>query len=140
MHNILVEKRENVVSLCKDSGEGPCLSRGGGMINVCHRLRVLAKPGATEGATSVPVKPPGIIVKLVRRVNAKGLLQERKVKRNLNILNTNDLGMTLRAAEVVYLNKCLAPGRCRLFNTEQQAKKDKGYTYIWIREGGGGYF
>ncbi|XP_046688588.1 uncharacterized protein LOC124374417, partial [Homalodisca vitripennis] len=75
-------------------------------------------------------KPPGIVVKMVRRLDAEGLLQKRRVKRNLN---THDLGHTSRPADVVYVNESLAPGRRKLLNAARQVKKDKAYTYLWIR-------
>lgn len=69
---------------------------------------------------------------MVRRMGAEGLLQKRRVKKNHN---TRDLGMTSRNAEVVYVNESLAPGRCRVLNAAQLAKKDNGYTYLQIRSG-----
>lgn len=122
IHGIPMEKGENVVSLVKMVGRALDYPVEDGMIDACHRLR------ARDGSG----KPPGIVVKLVRRVDAEGLLQKRRVKRNLN---THDLGQTSRPAEVVYVNESLAPGRRRLLNAARQAKKDKAYTYLWIRGG-----
>ncbi|KAG8284910.1 hypothetical protein J6590_092326 [Homalodisca vitripennis] len=92
------------------------------MVDACHRLR------ARDGTG----KPPGIVVKMVRRLDAEALLQKRRVKRNLN---THDIGLTSAPAEVVYLNECLSPARRRLLHAARQVKKEKGYTYLWIRGG-----
>lgn len=122
IHGIPMEKNENVVNLVKTVGRALDYAVEENMIDACHRLRVRDGSG----------KAPGIVVKLVRRLDAEGLLQKRRVKRNLS---THDLGMTSRPAEVVYVNESLAPNRRRLLNAARQAKKDKGYTYLWIRGG-----
>lgn len=125
IHGIPVEKGESVVSLVKLVGRALDYPVDETMIDACHRLRVVKVPDK-------PDKIPGIIVKMVRRMDAEGLLQKRRVKRNLN---THDLGMTSRNAEVVYVNESLAPGRRRVLNAARLAKKDNGYTYLWIRGG-----
>ncbi|XP_046666658.1 uncharacterized protein LOC124358401 [Homalodisca vitripennis] len=122
IHGIPVEKGENVVSLVKMVGRALDYPVEDGMIDACHRLRTRDGSG----------KPPGIVVKMVRRLDAEGLLQKRRVKRNLN---THDLGHTSRPADVVYVNESLAPGRRKLLNAARQVKKDKAYTYLWIRGG-----
>ncbi|KAG8295271.1 hypothetical protein J6590_083669 [Homalodisca vitripennis] len=50
-------------------------------------------------------------------------------------LNSHDLGMTDKPAKVVYVNVSLSAGRRRLLNAARQAKREKGYTYLWIRGG-----
>lgn len=122
IHGIPMDKNENVMNLVKIVGRALDYPVADEMIDVCHRLR----------ATGNPDKPPGIVVKMVRRLDAEGLIQKRRVKRNFN---THDLGFTDKAAEPVYLNESLAPGRRRLFNAARQAKKEKSYTYLWIRGG-----
>ncbi|KAG8304976.1 hypothetical protein J6590_081088, partial [Homalodisca vitripennis] len=92
------------------------------MVDSCHRLKT------RDGSDRLP----GIVVKMVRRIDAEGLLHKRRVKRNLN---SHDLGMTDKPAEVVYVNECLSAGRCRMLNAARQAKREKGYTYLWIRGG-----
>lgn len=118
IQGVPMEKTENVVSLVKIVGKALDYPIDDGMIDACHRLR------------SVGGRPPGIVVKMVRRLDAEGLMQRRRVKRNLN---TRDLGFT--TLEPVYVNESLAPGRRRLLNAARQVKQEKGYTYLWIRGG-----
>lgn len=122
IQGIPMEKGECVMSLVKSVGKALDYPIEEGMVDACHRLRANAASG----------KSPGIVVKFVRRVDAEGLLQKRRVKRNLN---THNLGLVSRPAEVVYINESLAPGRRKLLNAARQAKRDKGYTYLWIRGG-----
>jgi hypothetical protein len=117
-----MERGENIIEVVKSVGRALDYPVDDGMIDACHRLRTRDGSG----------KPPGIVVKMVRRVDAEGLLQKRRVKRNLN---THDLGMTSKPAEVVYVNESLSPARRRLLNAARQVKKDKNYTYLWIRGG-----
>ncbi|KAG8298316.1 hypothetical protein J6590_018730 [Homalodisca vitripennis] len=120
LNNIL--KGEIVVSLVKAVGRALDYPVDDTMVDACHRLR------ARDGWG----KPPGIVVKLVRRLDAEALLQKRRVKRSLN---THGIGLTSTPAEVVYVHECLSPARRRLLHTARQVKKEKGYTYLWIRGG-----
>lgn len=122
IHGVPMEKGENVVTLVKTVGRALDYPVEDGMIDACHRLRTRDGSG----------NPPGIIVRMVRRLDAEGLLQKRRVKRNLN---THDLGLTSNPAGAVYVNESLAPGRRRLLNAARQLKREKGYTYLWIRGG-----
>lgn len=122
IQGIPLEKNEKVLDLVKIVGRALDYPVADEMVDACHRLRPTGDPG----------KPPGIVVKMVRRLDAEGLIQKRRVKRNLN---THDLGFKERAAEPVYLNESLAPGRRRLLNAARQVKREKSYTYLWIRGG-----
>lgn len=122
IHGVPVEKGENVVTLVKTVGRALDFPVEDAMIDACHRLRTRDGSG----------KSPGIIVKMVRRLDAEALLQKRRVKRNLN---THDIGQTSRPAEPVYINESLSPARRRLLYEARQVKKEKGYTYLWIRGG-----
>lgn len=90
-------------------------------IDVCHRL----------GKRSNFTGPAGIIARLVRREDKQLILDKRREKRNFN---TTDLGMT-QAATPIYINENLCPGRRRLYAAARQAKTEKKYTYLWIRNG-----
>lgn len=120
IHGVPVERNEDVISVVKNVGRALDYPVEDNMIDACHRLR------ATGGRT------PGIVVKMVRRLDAEKLMEKRRVKRNFN---THDLGLTTKPAEPVYVNESLAPGRRRLLNAARQAKKDNSYTYLWIRGG-----
>ncbi|KAG8275253.1 hypothetical protein J6590_090132 [Homalodisca vitripennis] len=64
--------------------------------------------------------PPGIVVKMVRGLDAEGLLQKRRVKRNLN---THDIGLTSAPAEVLYVNECLSSARQDFFTRLDKLKR-----------------
>lgn len=53
------------------------------------------------------MKIPGMFMNMARVMDAEGLLQNWRVKKNLN---TRDLSMISKHAEIVYLNKSLDPG------------------------------
>lgn len=122
IQGIPYQKNEDVVGIVKMVGRALDYPIDDMKIDACHRLRSRDASG----------KPPGIIVRMVRRIDAEGLLQKRRVKRNLS---THDLGMTESLAQVVYVNESLSPARRRLLAAARQVKRDKAYTYLWIRAG-----
>ncbi|XP_046662971.1 uncharacterized protein LOC124355861 [Homalodisca vitripennis] len=122
IHGVPYNKGEDVLKVVKMVGRALDYPVEDMMVDACHRLRT------RDGSD----RPPGIVVKLVRRIDAEGLLHKRHVKRNLN---SHDLGMTDKPAEVVYVNESLSAGRRRLLNAARQAKREKWYTYLWIRGG-----
>lgn len=90
-------------------------------IDICHRLG--KRPGSDN--------PAGIIVKFVRREDKIKMLEKRRIKRNLN---TRDIGYP-GEANPVYVNESLSPARRRLLAAARTAKREKNYTYIWVRNG-----
>lgn len=90
-------------------------------IDVCHRM----------GKRQDSQAPPGILARLVRREDKINILMKRREKRNFN---TNDLGFTQPAAPI-YINENLCPARREIFRAARQIKKEKEYTYLWIRNG-----
>lgn len=122
IHGIPVEKGEQVLEVVKSVGRALDLTINDTMVSACHRLRGRDGTG----------KPPGIIVKMARRMDAEAVLQRRRVKRNLS---THHLGRTSSPAEVIYVNESLCPGRRRLLNAARERKREKQYTYLWIRGG-----
>lgn len=72
----------------------------------------------------------GIIVRMVRCLDAEALLE---AKRKKNTLSTPHLGMVMDIP--VYINKSLSPGRLRLMSEAHKIKKDANYRYLWV--GGG---
>lgn len=122
IHGVPFQKNEDVVGIVKTVGRALDFPIDDMQIDACHRLGNRDNSG----------KPPGIVVKMVRRIDAEGLLQKRRVKRNLN---THDIGMREALAQVVYVNESLSPGRRRLLAAARQVKRDKAYTYLWIRAG-----
>lgn len=122
IHGVPYRKGEDVLNIVKVVGRALDYPVEDVMVDACHRLR------SRDGSD----RPPGIIVKMVRRIDAEGLLHKRRVKRNFN---SHDLGMTDRPAEVVYVSESLTAARRRLLNAARQAKREKSYTYLWVRGG-----
>ncbi|XP_039278707.1 uncharacterized protein LOC120350214 [Nilaparvata lugens] len=122
IHGVPVQKGENVVTIVKDIGRSLGFPVNDSMIDACHRLRSKVGSG----------RHPGIIVRMVRRLDAEELLQKRRVKRNFN---THDIGLTAKPAEPVYLNECLSPARRTLFSAARKVKNEKNYSYLWVRGG-----
>ncbi|XP_039295428.1 uncharacterized protein LOC120353938 [Nilaparvata lugens] len=117
-----MQKGENVVAIVKDVGRSLGYPIEDTMIDACHRLR--SRVGSD--------KHPGIIVKMVRRLDSEELLQKRRVKRNFN---THDMGLTSGPAVPIYINESLSPARRSLYNAARQVKKDKNFEYLWVRSG-----
>lgn len=90
-------------------------------IDACHRL------GKRQGSD----QPAGIIVKFVRRETKLKLLEKRRVKRNFS---TKDLGYTA-PADPVYINESLSPVKRKILAAARAVKKEKQFTYLWVRNG-----
>ncbi|XP_039299874.1 uncharacterized protein LOC111055020 [Nilaparvata lugens] len=122
IHGVPVQKGENVVTIVKDIGRSLGFPVNDSMIDACHRLRSKVGSG----------RHPGIIVRMVRRLDAEELLQKRRVKRNFNM---HDIGLTAKPVEPVYLNECISPARRTLFSAARKVKNEKNYSYLWVRGG-----
>lgn len=95
----------------------------GTMFDVRHRMR---------SSDRVP-RPPRIIVKFIRRLDADTLLAKRRVKRSFN---TSDFVIHLPKANVVYVNESLYSGRRRLLNAACEVKMLMNYaSHLWVRGG-----
>lgn len=114
-------KNENVTDVIKSVGTALGMHITEEMIDACHRV------GAKQDR-----KTRGIIVKFTRRTVKEDLLQKRKVKRNFN---THDIGFKGSQAEVVYINESLSPARRKILNAARALKREKGYSYVWVRNG-----
>ncbi|XP_054257563.1 uncharacterized protein LOC128982639 [Macrosteles quadrilineatus] len=121
IHGVPEKSNEDVYETVKTVANALGLSIEREAIDVCHRL---GKRTGYDG-------PPTIIARFVRREDKLNLLQKRRVKRNFN---TNDLGLS-QPAVPIYINENLCPGRRKVYTAARQAKKDKNYTYLWIRNG-----
>lgn len=122
IHGIPTHPTENVIDVVKKVGVALNFPIDETMVDACHRLH----------SRDQSDRPPGIIVKMVRRLDVEGLLAKRRVKRNLN---TTDIGLNIPQAKVIYINESLSPARRHLFNLARAAKRDKGYTFLWVRGG-----
>lgn len=122
IHGVPVERGEQIVEVVKTVGKALDMNIDENMISACHRLRTREGMG----------KPPGIIVKMTRRMDVEAVLQKRRVKRNFS---THHIGLTSSPAAPIYINESLCPGRRRLLNAAREKKNEKLYTYLWIRGG-----
>ncbi|XP_046685594.1 uncharacterized protein LOC124371301 [Homalodisca vitripennis] len=122
IHGIPQEPNEDVLTVVKDVGKALDIDVSDSMIDTCHRLGKRENKGKNYHA--------GIIVKFVRRMDKEEFLRKRRVKRNLNLSHINKPG-----GEVIYVNESLSPERRRLLALAKAAKREKGYTFLWIRNG-----
>lgn len=121
LNGIPETKTENVYDVIKSVGNALGMDITEEQIDACHRMG-----SKQEG------KKRGIIVKFTRRTVKEEMLSKRKVKRNFN---THDLGFRGTAADVVYINESLTPVRRKILNAARALKKEKGYTYVWVKNG-----
>ncbi|XP_075210788.1 uncharacterized protein LOC142318134 [Lycorma delicatula] len=118
IHGIPKKDDEDVVDTIKKVGDVIGFQITDEMIDACHRL-----PGKNNMSD-------GIIVKFVRRRDKENFM---KKKRDKKLITTLNMGFTTDTP--VYINESLCPPRRRLYALARQAKKYKGYKYIWLRDG-----
>ncbi|XP_046687458.1 uncharacterized protein LOC124373108 [Homalodisca vitripennis] len=118
------EKNENVLDIVKDVGRALGMDVSEEMIDTCHRLG--QKDSGYRG-------PRGIIVKFVRRLDREALLQKRRERKK--DFSTRHLSLDRPSDVLVYLNESLSPMRRKLLAKARMLKRDRGYKYIWLRNG-----
>lgn len=89
------------------------------MVDVCHRFGM-----KTQG------KERGIIVKFVRRMDKDTLMKKRREKKDFSTRH-----MDLPTDTPVYLNDSLSPARRRLLAEVRRLRREKGFKYLWLRNG-----
>jgi regulator of replication initiation timing len=120
IHGVPQNPNENVLNIVKSVGDAIGVKIEESMIDACHRLKTNQGSG----------RAPGIIVKMVRRIDTETILQKRRVKKDLS---TRHLGLAVDSP--VYINESLSPARRRLLAATREARKTKGYKYVWVRGG-----
>lgn len=110
---------ENVETIVMKVGEALGVPIENSMIDACHRLR-----------TPDSGKPPGIIVRMVRRMDCELILKKKREKKDLS---TRHIGLALDSP--IYVNESLTPGNRRLLAAARAARKAKNYRYLWVRNG-----
>lgn len=121
INGIPEEKNENILDIVTKLGTSLGMTINEDMVDTCHRL-----------GQKTPDKVRGVIVKFTRRIVKEEMLRKRRIKRNLN---TKDIGFTNQSAEVIYMNESLTPIRRKIFNAARALKKEKGYQFLWVRNG-----
>ncbi|KAG8300010.1 hypothetical protein J6590_087002 [Homalodisca vitripennis] len=59
-------------------------------------------------------------------------MRKRKDKRNLN---TRDIGFMEGQSNPIYVNNSLTQANRKLLNKAREVKREKQYTYLWVRNG-----
>ncbi|XP_075233819.1 uncharacterized protein LOC142331673 [Lycorma delicatula] len=117
IHGIPKKDDEDVVETIKKVGDVIGFQITDEMIDACHRL-----PGKNNMSDR-------IIVKFVRRRDKENFMKKRDKK----FITTLNMGFTTDTP--VYTNESLCLPRRQLYALARQAKKSKGYKYIWLRDG-----
>lgn len=120
IQGVPMEPKEDVVEIVKSVGAALDITLDDNMIDNCHRL----------GKQTTERGPPGIIVKLVRRLDAEEILRKRRIKRTLS---TRHMG--LKSDTPVYINESLCPAKKVLFARARDVKREKDFKYLWVRSG-----
>ncbi|XP_075232211.1 uncharacterized protein LOC142330652 [Lycorma delicatula] len=121
IHGVPEDKTKDVYEVVKNVGSALNMNISREDIDVCHRL----------GRRSNSNTPAGISVKFVRREKKQEMLGKRRVKRDL----TNQHLEIHQNMAPIYINESLGPVKRKLFAAARMLKKDKQYTYLWIRNG-----
>lgn len=124
IHGIPYKEKEQVIDIVKLVAGAIAFDFKAEMVDTCYRLRTVGVP--------LSDRPAGIVVRFVRRLDKEHFIDLRRKKRNLN---TRDLGFMEGNAAVVYINDSLSPERRKLFNAARSVKRDKQYTFLWVKNG-----
>ncbi|KAG8314792.1 hypothetical protein J6590_084667 [Homalodisca vitripennis] len=98
----------NVLDTVKEVGKALGMEVTDTMVDACHTL-------AKRSSDS---KPPGIIIKFVRRFDAENMMAKRRAKKDFS---TRHIGLT--SDEPIYVNESLTPTRRRLLGMTRDFKK-----------------
>ncbi|XP_046677353.1 uncharacterized protein LOC124365416 [Homalodisca vitripennis] len=120
MQGIPLEPAEDVLNIVKDVGRALDLDISDTMVDACHRL----------GVQKTGDKPPGIIVKFVRRMGKESFIQRRRVK---TTLSTRHIGR--KDDRSIYVNESLSPARRRIHALARRFQREKNCKFLWIRNG-----
>ncbi|XP_046666370.1 uncharacterized protein LOC124358119 [Homalodisca vitripennis] len=120
IQGIPLEPAENVLNIVKDVGRALDFDISDTMVDACHRL----------GVQKTGDKPPGIIVKFVRRMDKESFIQRRRVK---TTLSTRHIGRKDDCP--IYVNESLSPARRRLHALARKFQREKNYKFLWVRNG-----
>lgn len=120
IHGIPYSPTENVEDIVVSVGEALGCQINKNLIEACHRL----------GKRSGENKSSPIIVKFIKRNVKEDILQKRRVKRDFSTRHMN-----LQSDMPVYINESLCPVRRAVFYEARRVKNEKGYKYLWIRNG-----
>lgn len=121
LQGIPEERTEDIIEVVQKVGIALDVQITPDMIDACHRI----------GKQEEGKRPRGIVVKFVRRNDRDTLVQKRRQRKG--DFSTRHLG--LPSDTPVYINDSLSPARRKLFFEVRQLKRDKGYKYIWMRNG-----
>lgn len=90
------------------------------MVDAVHRL----------GRRGSPSRPPGVIIKFVRRIDMDEFLRLAKVKSGFA---ASDLGFV--SENRVFIRPSMSPGNRDLFSLARSIARDHDYKYVWFSNG-----
>ncbi|XP_054259821.1 uncharacterized protein LOC128984515 [Macrosteles quadrilineatus] len=122
IQGVPIEDEENILDILKNISTQISFDFNNEMISNCYRY----------GQSQTSEFAPGIIVQFVRRLDKDRFMKCRRKKRNLN---SRDIGFMGGDATVIYVNDSLTTEKRKLLKAARQAKKNKGFTYLWVRGG-----
>lgn len=97
------------------------------MVDAIHRLGTV-RPSETEGSRGAISRPPGIIIKFVRRIDRDELFRLGRVKWGFK---PAEIGLT--GENQIFINQSLTSEMRYLFNEARKVKKLIGFDYVWLR-------
>lgn len=113
------KRDENVIEVVQNVGKAIGMELVPSMIDACHRL-----------GRGNDDRPPGIIVKMVRRLDKEDVLKKRREKGKLSTLH-----MGLAIDSPIYINESLSPARRKLLAAARRFKAENHFKYIWHKNG-----
>jgi hypothetical protein len=123
INGVPVVKDESIMELLKKMSDVINFDFKEEMVDNCYRYKV---PNAD------PSRSTGIVVRFVRKLDKIRFVACRRDKRNLN---SRDLGFYEGNASVIYVNDSLTQERRKLLRAAKEKKKEKQYTFLWVRNG-----
>lgn len=121
LYGIPFKKEECVIDIVDQVSTVIGFNFNESMVDTCYRIR----------QTNTDVSA-GVVLRFVRKRDKEEFMELRRKKRNLN---TRDLGFMEGNAVPVYVNDSLTKETRKLFNAAKLVKRDKKFTYLWVKNG-----
>lgn len=113
------------LELVKSIGRALNLNITSNSVDYCHRLK-----SRTDG------NPPSIVVKFVRRFDARAMLNKRRVQRSLSCKDLKGLGDLKLGESTIYIHPSLTAFRSKLRFLANTKKKALDYKWLWVTPDG----
>ncbi|XP_046681400.1 uncharacterized protein LOC124368168 [Homalodisca vitripennis] len=123
IHGVPAKKGENLISVVEKMSTVINFNFDPTMIDNCYRYKIATGEAGRSG---------GIVVKFTRKMDMLEFLAKRRQKRNLN---SRDLGFMDGEVTPMYVNESLTPAKRKLLNAARVIKKEKQFTFLWVKNG-----